>query len=53
MVTPTTWYMLALHKHYERGNLAVAGGACDQPGRYLEAMELITTWKEHARKRNR
>ena len=47
MVTPFTWYLLDLHKHYMAGNLAVAGGVTDQPAIYLEAMATITEWIQH------
>lgn len=53
MVTPTTWYLLDLHWHYLQGNLAVAGGVSEQPGIYLDAMNLITEWKANGSGSNR
>ena len=47
MVTNQTLYLLALHKHYVAGHLAVAGGVTDQPGAYLDAMTIITEWQAH------
>lgn len=45
-ITPDSQFMLELHVHYRAGHLAVAGGVLDQPARYLEAMQLITEWRE-------
>lgn len=47
MVTPLSDYLLKLHHHYQNGNLAVAGGVTDQPGLYLDAMQVIGSWKKH------
>ncbi len=47
MVTEHSWYLLELHRHYLQGNLAVAGGVTDQPGAYLDAMNIITEWQAH------
>ena len=50
LVTPFSWQMLDFHRHYLRGNLALAGGVCDQPGVYLDAMALITEWMQRGSK---
>ena len=52
MVTPFTWYLLMLHKHYLHGNLALPGGVTDQPGMYLDAMEIISEWVNHGKSGN-
>ena len=41
MITPDSHRFLRLHKHYGRGLLPHAGGICDQPNRYIEAMECL------------
>ena len=47
MVTDRSWALLAMHRHYLQGNLAIEGGICNQPGVYLDAMALITEWMAH------
>lgn len=41
MITSMSNQYLRMHRHYSNGFLAQAGGVCDQPNLYLEAMELL------------
>lgn len=44
MISADSHRFLRLHKHYDKGLLPHAGGICDQPNLYIEAMECL----EHA-----
>ncbi len=41
MITPRTYYLLDLHKHYINNILWKSGGIADQPNAYKQAMELL------------
>lgn len=41
MITASSHRFLRLHTHYKNGFLPEAGGICDQPNLYLEAMEFL------------
>jgi hypothetical protein len=41
MITPLSYAMLRLHRHYTEGFLPGAGGILDQANRYVEAMECL------------
>jgi hypothetical protein len=40
-ITPQSHHLLRLHMHYRKGVLPRAGGICDQPNLFVEAMELL------------
>lgn len=41
MVTPASWALIRLHKHYCNNLLPRAGGLYDQPNGYVAAMEML------------
>lgn len=41
MITADSHRFLRLHAHYKNGFLPHAGGICDQPNLYIEAMEFL------------
>ena len=43
MMTADSHRFLRLYNHYKNGLLPQAGGICDQPNLYLEAMEMLET----------
>jgi hypothetical protein len=43
MITSASHLWLRLHRHYRANHLAFAGGILDQPNKYAEAMELLTS----------
>jgi len=43
MITPASYLWLRLHMHYRGHLLPVAGGIMQQPGKYIEAMEVLSS----------
>jgi hypothetical protein len=41
MITAASREWMRLYRHYKNHLLPLAGGVCDQPNAYLEAMEVI------------
>lgn len=41
MITPASRQYNRLFRHYKNGFLAVEGQILDQPGKYVEAMEIL------------
>lgn len=43
MITPESHLWLRLHRHYRGHILPRAGGILDQPNKYVEAMEALSS----------
>lgn len=43
MITPASHLWLRLHMHYRGHMLPRAGGIMDQPNKYIEAMEVLSS----------
>lgn len=43
MLTPASYLWLRLHRHYKANYLPLAGGILQQPAKYIEAMEVLSS----------
>jgi len=41
LISPLSYKLLSLYKHYDKQLLPFSGGVLDQPNIYIEAMEII------------
>lgn len=49
-ITEVSYFMIRMHTHYEKGFLLQFGGIINQPLKYLESMEVITSQLNECRK---